>query len=194
MRGVHAPGGVGAVSERPASERLRLRALDEADRDEFIRVMALSEPLHAPWSPLRPPGDTWNALFERVLSLHRSGHHWKGVGVLPDGRFGGFFNLNEIARGPFQNAYAGWSVNAEVAGQGIATLGVTALLGVAFCELGLHRVQANIIPRNVRSVRVAEKCGFRLEGLGLRYVRIAGVWEDHLLFARTVEEQAPAPE
>ena len=33
--------------------------------------------------------------------------------------------------------------------------------------LGLHRVQANIVPANGPSLRVAEKAGFRREGLAL---------------------------
>ncbi|MFN7135364.1 MAG: GNAT family N-acetyltransferase [Myxococcales bacterium] len=174
--------------------RLTLRAITPEDRAEYVRVLALSEALHAPWSPLRPPGDTWDAVFDRQLARHADGTCWKGVGVLPDGRVAGVFNLNEIVRGPFQNAYAGWAVNAELAGQGYAGAGVAALLGVAFTAapegLGLHRVQANIVPRNHRSVRVAERCGFRREGLAERYLRIAGVWEDHAMYAVTAEEWA----
>ena len=44
------------------------------------------------------------------------------------------------------------------------------------------------MPRNARSKRVVEKCGFRLEGLALRYLKINGVWEDHNLYAMTVED------
>lgn len=172
--------------------RLTLRAMQSSDRDEYIRVCALSEALVAPWSPRRPEGDTWAALFERQLQRAAEGTAWKGIGVLDDGRIGGLFNLNEIVRGPFQNAYAGWSVNAEVAGRGLATEGVRQLLAFAFAPapdgLGLHRVQANIVPRNAASARVAEKAGFRLEGLARNYLFIAGVWEDHLMYARTTEE------
>lgn len=169
---------------------LTLVALAPEHRAEYVRVLTLSEPLHAPWSPARPPGDSFEALFERQLEKAASGTCWKGIGLLPDGRIGGCFNCNEIVRGPFQNAYAGWMVNAEVANQGVATAGVRALLAYAFSEegLGLHRVQANIIPRNRPSVRVAEKAGFRLEGLARRYLQIAGVWEDHAMYARTSEE------
>jgi ribosomal-protein-alanine N-acetyltransferase len=44
------------------------------------------------------------------------------------------------------------------------------------------------MPRNTASIRVLEKAGFREEGLALRYLKIAGVWEDHTLFAVTLEE------
>jgi [ribosomal protein S5]-alanine N-acetyltransferase len=167
---------------------MELRVLREGDRAEFIRVMELSEALHRPWMPLRPAGATFDALFARQLLAMEQGLAWKGVLVLDDGRIAGCFNLNEIVRGPFQCAYAGWSINSEVAGRGLATVGVRRLLDVAFGGLGLHRVQANIIPRNAASVRVAEKVGFRLEGRALRYLQIAGVWEDHDMYALTAEE------
>jgi ribosomal-protein-alanine N-acetyltransferase len=172
--------------------RLLLRAIRPEDAPEVCRVYALSEALHAPWNPLRPENDTWEALFERSLRRHQEGSSWRGVALLSDGRIGGFFALNELVRGAFQNAYAGWAVNAEVANQGIATEGLRALLEVAFSPkyLALHRVQANIIPRNHASIRVAEKAGMRREGLALRYLQIAGVWEDHSMWALTTEEWA----
>jgi ribosomal-protein-alanine N-acetyltransferase len=58
----------------------------------------------------------------------------------------------------------------------------------AFEELGLHRVQVAIIPRNRNSRRVVEKLGLREEGLAERYLEINGVWEDHVRYALTSEE------
>jgi [ribosomal protein S5]-alanine N-acetyltransferase len=54
--------------------------------------------------------------------------------------------------------------------------------------LQLHHVQAAVIPRNRASVRVLEKAGFRREGHALRYLQIAGEWEDHDLFALLADE------
>jgi ribosomal-protein-alanine N-acetyltransferase len=53
-------------------------------------------------------------------------------------------------------------------------------------------VQANVMPRNGRSLRVLERAGFRPEGLALRYLEIAGCWEDHMMLAITREEWTPA--
>ena len=47
------------------------------------------------------------------------------------------------------------------------------------------------MPRNKASIRVLEKNGFRHEGFSSRYLNINGVWEDHELFAVTVEEWNP---
>jgi [ribosomal protein S5]-alanine N-acetyltransferase len=65
---------------------------------------------------------------------------------------------------------------------------VRAGVDAAFEELALHRGQAAVIPRNGASIRVLEKVGFREEGLALRHLQIAGVREDHALYAITAEE------
>ena len=65
----------------------------------------------------------------------------------------------------------------------------------AFEELGLHRLQIAIIPRNKASRRVVEKLGLREEGIAARYLEINGTWEDHVRYAITAEEwQERAPE
>jgi len=52
-----------------------------------------------------------------------------------------------------------------------------------FDYYGLHRIEANIIPRNHRSLRVVEKLNFEKEGFSKRYLKINGIWEDHWHFA-----------
>lgn len=178
------------------TERMLLRALTPGDAGEFARVLAISRDAWRPWTPSRPAGssdvDVFAQELERAERGLATGTHLRLAGFLHDGGLAGLFSLNEIVRGPFQSAYAGWSVSADRTGRGLGTEGVRALLDIAFDEppagLGLHRVQANIIPRNSASLRIAEKVGLRREGLALRYLRIAGRWEDHLMFARTREE------
>jgi ribosomal-protein-alanine N-acetyltransferase len=52
----------------------------------------------------------------------------------------------------------------------------------SFDTLGLHRLEAGTLVRNVRSQRVLEKNGFVRFGLAPRFLRIAGQWQDHVLF------------
>ena len=49
----------------------------------------------------------------------------------------------------------------------------------AFDHLELHRIEANVMPRNVASLRVLEKNGYINEGISQKYLNINGVWEDH---------------
>ena len=72
--------------------------------------------------------------------------------------------LSNVVRGPWQNATLGYWIDKDALGRGHATRAVQLVLRFAFEHAGLHRVQPAIIPRNIRSVRVAEKAGFRLRG------------------------------
>jgi ribosomal-protein-alanine N-acetyltransferase len=176
-----------------------LRPLEPTDEAEYVRIHEVSAESFRPWFPVRDDASPIGSDFPHALNRSRegwaSGTHARLVGILDDGHIAGFFNLSEIIRGVFQNAFAGWSVSADVTSRGYATEGVRGLLHVAFSPppdgLGLHRVEAAIIPSNAPSLRVAQKAGFRHEGLAKRYLEIAGRWQDHERFAVTVEEYHP---
>ena len=82
----------------------------------------------------------------------------------------------------------GYWIDRGRAGQGYVAEGVVVLARFAFEQLQLHRLEVCIVPRNTNSRRVMEKLGLRCEGLSEKYLEIAGVWEDHLRFAITVED------
>jgi len=111
-----------------------------------------------------------------------------GFGVFADGQFCGELNLSSIQRGPFQNAYVGYWIDENWAGQGLMPEAVVVLARFAFEDLHLHRLQVSIIPRNTASRRVVDKLGLREEGLAEKYLEINGIWEDHVRYAITVEE------
>ena len=164
---------------------------------EFTRVSDVSRSEWAPWTPAREPDHTDEELFRRELlrgvNGTRSGTHLRLAGFTEQGALVGMFALNDIVRGAFQSAYASWQVSSDLTGRGFGTEGVRGLLDMAFDHasegLGLHRVQANIMPANGASLRIAEKVGFRREGLALRYLKIAGRWEDHVLLAITKDDR-----
>ena len=191
------------VDDRPVirTARLTLRAIAEGDHAEFLRVHGASWASHlGPWSPLPPAQPDGTPDFEAMFtqSLTRSAEGFAaGTGCRllafdSAGSLVGGFNLNNIVRGIFQNADAGWWVAVDQARKGYATEGVRALvrhaLNPAPPGLALHRVQCGIIPRNVASLAVAARVGFRREGLAQRYLKINGVWEDHAIFAITAED------
>jgi ribosomal-protein-alanine N-acetyltransferase len=175
---------------------MTLRLPVESDRAEFVRSMGLSEEHMRKWIPRRPEGETLDGWFDRTLE--RAQREWRdGIGVrfigfLHDGPMAGTFSLNNVVRGCFQNADAGWLVMADCIRRGIATEGVSGLLDFALSPapagMGLHRVQANIMPHNAASLRVAQKCGFRQEGIAKAMLMMDGAWQDHVMFAKLSDE------
>jgi ribosomal-protein-alanine N-acetyltransferase len=150
----------------------------------------------SPWEPAHPPG-YYSIDGQRARSLEaatgRAAGREAAYGIVEGstGTLVGRVGLSGILRGPFQSAHLGYLVDAARCGRGYATEAVRRLLVMAFTELRLHRVEAAVMPRNVASLRVVARAGFREEGLARRYLQINGVWEDHRIFARTVEDEDP---
>ena len=67
--------------------------------------------------------------------------------------------------------------------QGYAEEAVSALLDYLFRMLQLHRVEVSIDPRNVATTRLAERLGFRKEGLLLENFWLRGEWVDSVVYA-----------
>lgn len=111
-----------------------------------------------------------------------------GIFELLSGDLIGRVALSNIVRGAWQNATLGYWIAGDRNGRGYATEAVKLATRFAFTQAALHRVQAAIMPRNLRSIRVIEKAGFRYEGESKRYLSINGSWEDHSIYALTSEE------
>ena len=93
-------------------------------------------------------------------------------------------------RGAFQSCHCGYWIGAAHTRRGYTSEALALVLRHAFARLALHRVEANMLPRNAASRGVAQKCGLRQEGLAKRYLNVNGVWEDHEIWAITAEERA----
>ena len=119
-----------------------------------------------------------------------AGTSWS-FGIFEQGtdQMAGRIALSSIVRGAWQNANVGYWVAEERNGRGYASEALGGVVSFAFDRLQLHRVQAAIMPRNVASIRVVEKNGFRREGLAERYLLIGGRWEDHAIYAVTREDR-----
>lgn len=97
-----------------------------------------------------------------------------------DSRVIGSVSFNNIVLGAFQSCFLGYRLDEQEINKGYMTEAVARGIRVMFGEYGLHRIEANIMPKNTRSMRVVEKLGFRSEGLALEYLKINEKWEDHI--------------
>ncbi|MBD3886345.1 GNAT family N-acetyltransferase [Phormidium tenue FACHB-886] len=164
--------------------RVFIRKPVEEDWQGLLSLHQRSKEFHFPW--VFPPlteqeckdyiSRCQNEDFEGLLIRHAD--HKKIVGVA---------NLSQIFYGAFQNAYLGYYVDVDFAGQGLMLEGVRLVIDYAFHELALHRVEANIQPENIASINLVKQLGFTEEGFSQRYLNINGEWRDHERWAMTVK-------
>jgi ribosomal-protein-alanine N-acetyltransferase len=187
------------LSARLTTDRLVLRP-PRTDDVPALRVALRKNTVHLrPWSVSPAPGEDPSSLTSVSRAVLRYRKEWKAgvahVLVLTlredDREIIGRVALGGIQRGAFLNGHLGYWIDAEHEGRGLMTEAVGAATSFAFTSLGLHRVQAAVMPSNTGSQRVLEKTGYRKEGFAPRYLCIAGSWEDHILYGVTEEEWSP---
>lgn len=162
----------------------RLVSLDDAA--VLSRLLTGNRDYLAPWSPLQSDAyfteEGQRAVLERDLAVHQTG------GMLPlailgaGGALCGRINLNTVVRGAFQSASVGYWVSESQRGRGLASAALAEAITIAFTELRLHRLEAATLLHNTPSQRVLARNGFRPFAVAERYLKIAGDWQDHILF------------
>ena len=66
---------------------------------------------------------------------------------------------------------------------GYASEAVEKLIDIAFSELNLHRISAHVQEQNAPSIRLLNNLGFEKEGICRDYLRLNGIWTDHLQYS-----------
>jgi ribosomal-protein-alanine N-acetyltransferase len=160
----------------------QVRLFESGDVGQLADYYIRNRTYHHEWSPLAPEEfytvEFQNTKFEQYRIQNEHGKEYK-FGIFAEELLIGTINLNAVERGVFQNGRLGYSIDTEFAGKGIMTSAIQSVIQLAFNTIGLHRLEANIMPRNISSRRVLEKCGFQKFGFSPKYLRINNNWEDH---------------
>ena len=184
------------LSTRLETARLVLRPARSSDVSRVRQALRQNATHLRPWSAAPAPGEDPASLTSVSRTILRERGEWtsgQGFALLvfareDEGVVVGRVAFGGVHRGAFQNAYVGYWIDQAQAGRGYVPEACVLLFRFAFEEIGLHRLQISIIPRNRPSRRVAQKLWLRGEGIALRYLEIDGRWEDHVRYAITAEE------
>jgi [ribosomal protein S5]-alanine N-acetyltransferase len=169
--------------------KVYLRPPRLSDAATFLAAVRASVALHRGWTTAPRTASGYAKFVRRYASRGaRRTHAGFLVFRRDDHALVGVYNFSEIVRGAFESAYLGYFAFSPLAGQGLMSEGLELVLDLAFSGLGLHRVEVNIQPNNVRSLALAERLGFTREGYSRRYVKIGGRWRDHVRFAMLGED------
>jgi len=179
------------LGETPGGVPLRLDPLRRRDRAEWVEVRSRNRSWLGPWDATSPEREPTYVSFQTLVRHYRT--EARAGRMLPftirvDGRIVGQMVLFGISYGSLLSAAAGYWVDESAAGQGIAPTALALAGDHALGSMGLHRVEVNIRPENVNSLRVVQKLRFRDEGVRAAYLHIDGAWRDHRTFALTTED------
>jgi ribosomal-protein-alanine N-acetyltransferase len=167
-----------------SGERVFLRSPTSRDLEEFIALNRASVQLH---HGLASPPTQPQQFVAFLKRCRRADAACFLICRVEDGAIAGSINLSQIFHGGFQNAYMGYFIGAQYAGQGYMTEAIQLMLRYAFDHLKLHRIEANIQPQNIASIALAKRAGFVREGYSQRYLKICGRWRDHERWAILAE-------
>ncbi|WP_314173756.1 GNAT family N-acetyltransferase [Streptomyces winkii] len=165
--------------------RVAIRRVSVRDYEELAALTQESAELHHPWVPSRE--STPEAFREYIARFDQPTHEGFLVCSRRTGAIVGGININNIVRGTIQSGALGYVAFASTTGRGYMTEGLRLVMELAFGELGLHRLEANIQPANAPSIRLVERLGFRREGFSPHFQFLDGAWRGNERWAFTVE-------
>jgi [ribosomal protein S5]-alanine N-acetyltransferase len=173
-----------ALEHLPSIEtpRLALRWLTPDDTDDLFAIFGDPDVCRY-WS--RPPladRSRAEALRAEIVAYfeERSLFQW-GVADRTTDRIVGTCTLASLSE-LHQRAEIGFALARSAWGRGFMTEAVSALLRFAFETLGLHRIEADVDPRNARSIKLLEQMGFVREGYLRERYHQNDEWQDAILY------------
>ena len=189
---------------RAAGERVEVGPVSAADLAPYRLAVKLSAERLARWNAVDPSD------LERHVRAQSEAHRTFIVRALDaEGSHGlvGRINVTNVVRGRFLSATLGYDAYDPYVGRGLFGEGLRLVVDIALRAaddggMGLHRVEANVQPANVRSAGVLRSLGFRHEGEAPRmlYLPARGTdadsspaWRDHERYAVTREEWPAQP-
>ena len=175
---------------RVEGREVRLRPPRLGDYGEWRELRAISREFLQPWEPTWPADDLSRAAYRRRLAAYARDRE---VGAAypffvfrtEDDALTGGITLSNVRRGVAQMGSVGYRCGQPFTRRGYTLAAVRLLAEFSFRTLGLHRLEAACIPDNAPSRRLLLQAGFVEEGYARAYLKINGVWRDHVLFGLT---------
>lgn len=168
------------------TERLVLKVLDKSSVELVVEYYLRNKSFLEEWEPIRDEEFYTKQYHEEQLDKEAfnidNGSSFR-LWVFKkedDSRIIGSVCFTNIVSGAFLSCYLGYKLDKDEINKGYMTEAIQKGIEVMFNEFGLHRIEANIMPKNIRSLKVVEKLGFYKEGLSYKYLKINGKWEDHI--------------
>ncbi len=168
---------------------IQLRPARRNDFAAWADLRARSAHHLQPFEPIWPADDLTKPAFARRLGAYEQDME-RGLAYpflifrTGDQALVGGITVSQIRRGVAQTGTLGYWIGLPFVRQGLASRAVATVARYGFEQLKLHRLEAACLPDNAASQKVLEGQGFEREGFARSYLKINGIWRDHVLYGR----------
>ena len=173
------------------TERLRLRAPVPADAAALLAVLGDPEVTRYHNVPTVTTLADAEALLERLEQRHaaRDTIRW----AIELAERSGMIGTVGLLRFDFEHRHAevGYEIGQQWWGRGLIPEAAAAVIRYGFSVLGLHRIEAGVLPGNNASVRVLQKLGFLEEGTRRDYLHFKGGFHSFRWFSLLETDETP---
>jgi ribosomal-protein-alanine N-acetyltransferase len=173
------------------SHNLLLRPPNMDDFKTWVDLRKANRAFLEPWEPAWSEDEFTRSNFRyRLHAYNKASEDDRGQALfifhLQTKQLLGAINISNIRRGVAQMATLGYWIGEDFSRQGHMFEALQILLPHMFNDMNLHRIEAACLPCNLASIALLKKTGFEQEGYAKDYLKIAGKWQDHVLFAKRV--------
>lgn len=171
------------------TDRLRLLICGEEYSAALLNFVTENKEFFAPWESRRLPAFYTEEFQAQVLRAEfqaalRCAYLRYYLFLKEDSeRIIGTVSFSNISRGEDKSCRVGYKLAKAHTGRGYAEEALRLLLAEIHKDLSIHRVEADIMPDNLPSLRLIERLGFVYEGVARSSHEINGVWSDHLRYS-----------
>jgi [ribosomal protein S5]-alanine N-acetyltransferase len=171
------------------TERLQLHILHPNEADKVLIFYSQNKDQFEPWEPERDV-NFYTLSYQRLsLSIEynlmqqsKLLRYWVFLKEDPHTIIGSV-NFYNITKGSYYTCQLGYKFDRRFVGRGYATESIREAMQVLLTDYEIHRIEANIMPSNLRSIHLVQKLGFQYEGLAISSIKINHKWEDHARYA-----------
>ncbi|MGH9871583.1 MAG: GNAT family N-acetyltransferase [Pyrinomonadaceae bacterium] len=164
------------------TSRLSLRAISAEDVDDFYAVYSNPEVMRYWSTPALANKDAASKLISEIREgVERHDMLKWGIALGSNNKLIGSVTLFHLDF-THHRAEIGYAQGRAYWGNGYMQEALTAILNYAFEVLKLHRIEADVDPRNDASVRTLERLGFQREGYLRERWQVNGEIQDALFY------------
>ena len=170
------------------NEKVILRLPNRSDYNSWVNLRAKNFSSLACWEPDGALKNISYSDFKIRIKWAERGFKNKEVLSMvifrkPSLELVGSITLENVKYSPFYSGYIGYWLGSEYYRQGLMSAALGSIIDFTVRNWKITKISAATLPENKASINLLRKFNFTEEGVGKKYLKIKGIWRDHIIFS-----------